>query len=147
MITRIVLLALIATCSGFQLQTSVRSSAVVRAQAASPVSPVMFGGGKKAAPKKAAKKVAKKVVKKAAKKVVKKAAPKKVAKKAAKKVVKKAVAKKGKEPVTNVGRSAQSFTSKFFSSDNWAVQAFQTLQSLPASEARDANGRRRGRGY
>merc|ERR1719243_367426 len=143
MITRIVLLALIATCSGFQLQTSVRSSAVVRAQAASPVSPVMFGGGKKAAPKKAAKKVAKKVVKKAAKKVVKKAAPKKVAKK----VVKKAVAKKGKEPVTNVGRSAQSFTSKFFSSDNWAVQAFQTLQSLPASEARDANGRRRGRGY
>ena len=51
---------------------------------------------------------------------MKKAAPKKVAKK----VVKKAVAKKGgKEPVTNVGRSAQSFTSKFFTSENWAVQA------------------------
>jgi len=63
----------------------------------------MFGGAKKAAPKKAA---PKKVVKKAApKKVVKKAAPKKVVKKAApKKVVKKAAPKKVvKKAVKNTG--------------------------------------------
>merc|ERR1712127_523460 len=101
------------------------------------VSPVMFGGG--GASK------AKKGVKKPVKKVVKKAAPKKVVKKVAKKVAKKAPPKKA--PVrkagvqrggakTNVGASAQSFSSKIVSKENWLVQAVGLLGNLGKSQKR-----------
>merc|ERR1712166_1540838 len=94
--------------------------------------PMMFGGGGKAKP--AAKKVAKKVVKK----VVKKAAPKKVVKKvvkkaAPKKVVRKAGVQRGGSK-TNVGASAQSFSSKIVSKENWLVQAVGLLGNLGKSQ-------------
>lgn len=99
------------------------------------VSPVMFGGGgaskakkvvKKVAPKKVVKKVVKKVApKKVVKKVVKKAAPKKVVRKAG-------VARAGGK--TNVGASAQSFSSKIVSKENWLFQAVGLLGNLGKSE-------------
>merc|ERR1712106_933638 len=93
------------------------------------VSPVMFGGG--GASK------AKKVVKKPVKKVVKKAAPKKVAKKAPPKKapVRKAGVQRGGAK-TNVGASAQSFSSKIVSKENWLVQAVGLLGNLGKSQKR-----------
>ena len=40
---------------------------------------------------------------------------------------------------TNVGASAQSFSSKFISKENWAYQAFALLTKLPASKPRQAD--------
>merc|ERR1712008_277371 len=102
----------------------------VAMRASEVASPVMFGGGGKAASKKVVKKPVKKVVKKAApkkvvKKVVKKAAPKKVVKKAP--VVRRGGSK------TNVGASAQSFSSKIVSKENWLVQAVDLLGNLGKS--------------
>merc|ERR1719345_731308 len=97
---RVLLLALVATCQGFVLPSNVGAVAMRASEVASPV---MFGGGGKAA--------AKKVVKKPVKKVVKKAAPKKVVKKVP--VVRRGGSK------TNVGASAQSFSSKIVSKENW----------------------------
>merc|ERR1711990_767774 len=93
-------------------------------------SPVMFGGSSKAAPKKPVRKAVKKVVKKPVKKVAKKVVKKAPVKRAA---VRKAGAK------TNVGASAQSFSSKFISKENWAYQAFALLTKLPASKPRQAD--------
>merc|ERR1740139_1734446 len=97
----------------------------------------------KKAPVKRATKVVKKVAKKAApkkpvKKVVKKAAPKKVVKKvvkkgAPKKVVKKAPVVRRGGSKTNVGASAQSFSSKIVSKENWLVQAVGLLGNLGKS--------------
>merc|ERR1712106_1282512 len=105
----------------------------VAMRASEVASPVMFGGGGKAAAKKVVKKPVKKVVKKAApkkvvKKVVKMAAPKKVAKKAPPKKapVRKAGVQRGGAK-TNVGASAQSFSSKIVSKENWLVQAVGLL--------------------
>merc|ERR1712232_86686 len=89
--------------------------------------------------KKPVKKVAKKpVARKPVKKVVKKVAPKKVVKKVApKKVVKKTVARKPVKKTgfqTNVGASAQSFSSKIISKENWAVQAVGLLGNLGKSK-------------
>merc|ERR1711924_567741 len=88
------------------------TSAVSRSVLSTSSSPIMFSSSSKAAPKK-------KVAKKAAKKV---------AKKAAKKVAKK-VAKKGPTapPKPN---PAQRFVTKFFSEENWAVQAVTLLTKL-----------------
>merc|ERR1711957_633902 len=96
-------------------------------------SPVMFGGGGKAAAKKAVKKVVKKAApKKVVKKVVKKAAPKKVVKKVA---PKKAGVQRGGAK-TNVGASAQSFSSKIVSKENWLVQAVGLLGNLGKTQKR-----------
>merc|ERR1712021_249121 len=76
-----------------------------------------------------AKAAAKKVVKKPVKKVVKKAAPKKVVKK----VVKKAAPVRRGGSKTNVGASAQSFSSKIVSKENWLVQAVGLLGNLGKS--------------
>merc|ERR1712127_1002055 len=97
------------------------------------VSPVMFGGGGASKAKKVVKKPVKKVVKKAApkkvvKKVVKKAAPKKAA-------VRKAGVQRGGAK-TNVGASAQSFSSKIVSKENWLVQAVGLLGNLGKSQKR-----------
>merc|ERR1719183_2667913 len=122
--------ALIGMCQGLVLQpTSLNRVTVARSSAASAASPVMFGGAKKAAPKK----VVKKVVKKAAKKV-------------AKKVVKRAPVKRGsgtKPSVSVTSKGLQSFSSKIFSEENWLVQAVTTLSSLPGSAPRDSNGRQK----
>merc|ERR1712153_15553 len=92
--------------------------------------PVMFGGGGKAAAKKVVKKLVKKAApKKVVKKVVKKAAPKKVVKK----VVKKAPVVRRGGSKTNVGASAQSFSSKIVSKENWLVQAVGLLGNLGKS--------------
>merc|ERR1712129_180740 len=122
---RLVCVALVASCQAFVLPSNVGAVAV-RTEG---VSPVMFGGGGASKAKKAVKKPVKKVVKKAApkkvvKKVVKKAAPKKVAKKAPPKKapVRKAGVQRGGAK-TNVGASAQSFSSKIVSKENWLVQA------------------------
>merc|ERR1711957_53674 len=114
-------------CQGFVLPSNVGAVAMRASEVASPV---MFGGGGKAAAKKVVKKPVKKVVKKAApkkvvKKVVKKAAPKKVVKKAP--VVRRGGSK------TNVGASAQSFSSKIVSKENWLVQAVGLLGNLGKS--------------
>merc|ERR1711957_1144833 len=101
-------------CQGFVLPSNVGAVAMRASEVASPV---MFGGGGKAA--------AKKVVKKPVKKVVKKAAPKKVVKKAP--VVRRGGSK------TNVGASAQSFSSKIVSKENWLVQAVGLLGNLGKS--------------
>merc|ERR1711990_1406425 len=123
--------ALVGMCQGLVLQpAALNRVTVARSPAACAASPVMFGGAKKAAPKKAVKKAAKKVVKKAVKKVVKKAA---------KKVVKRAGAKPAVS-VTSTG--LQSFSSKIFSEENWLVQGVKTLSSLPSSTPRDSNGAR-----
>mmetsp|Transcript_24499 Transcript_24499/g.58699 ORF Transcript_24499/g.58699 Transcript_24499/m.58699 type:complete len:131 (-) Transcript_24499:228-620(-) len=124
MLYRLVCVALVASCQAFVLPSNVGAVAV-RTEG---VSPMMFGGGGKAKP--AAKKVAKKVVKKAApkkvvKKVVKKAAPKKVVRKAG-------VQRGGSK--TNVGASAQSFSSKIVSKENWLVQAVGLLGNLGKSQ-------------
>merc|ERR1711990_539754 len=76
--------------------------------------------------------------KKPVKKVVKKVVKKPVVKKPVKKVVKKVVKKASAGGKTNIGASAQSFTGKFFTTENWAVQAFTILKDLPGSSARDA---------
>lgn len=87
----LLLAALVADVSAFQMAPSARLSTVAVARTSQP--PVMFGGGGTKAPKKAVKKVLKKVApkkpvaKKVVKKVVKKVAPKKP-------VVKKVVGKK-----------------------------------------------------
>merc|ERR1719345_151594 len=120
---RVLLLALVATCQGFVLPSN---AGAVAMRASEVASPVMFGGGGKAA--------AKKVVKKPVKKVVKKAAPKKVVKKVApKKVVKKAPVVRRGGSKTNVGASAQSFSSKIVSKENWLVQAVGLLGNLGKS--------------
>merc|ERR1740127_71684 len=123
---KLVLLAFVGTCQGFVMPATGNAVAVRSTAAASPM---MFGGGSKAKP-------VKKVAKKAVKKVVKKVAKKPVAKKVAKKVVKKAKTAGAK---TNVGSSAQSFSSSFFTSENWAVQAFNILKDLPNSKPRQAD--------
>merc|ERR1712166_774569 len=90
----LVLVAFLACAGAFSLTAVPQSIRVV--VAASNAEVVMFGGGTKSAPKKAA---PKKVVKKVGKKVVKKVAPKKAApKKVVKKVVKRPVVAK-KRPV------------------------------------------------
>merc|ERR1711935_423696 len=114
--------ALVATCQGFVLPSNVGAVAMRASEVASPV---MFGGGGKAA----AKKVVKKPVKKVVKKVVKKAAPKKVVKK----VVKKAPVVRRGGSKTNVGASAQSFSSKIVSKENRLVQAVGLLGNLGKS--------------
>ena len=52
---------------------------------------------------------------------------------------KKPVKKAAGKPVTNVGSSAQSFSSKFISKENWAFQAFELLTQLPGSKPRQAD--------
>ena len=108
------------TCEAF-VGPAVAQSAVSRS-VVSTNSPVMFGAFGKAAPKKAAKKVVKKVVKKA---------PKKVVKKVAKKVVKKAVKKAAKKTTSATTGGASSTAKKFFTTENWAYQAFDLLRNLP----------------
>merc|ERR1712194_482026 len=120
---RVLLLALVATCQGFVLPSNVGAVAMRASEVASPV---MFGGGGKAAAKKVVKKPA---PKKVVKKVVKKAAPKKVVKK----VVKKAPVVRRGGSKTNVGASAQSFSSKIVSKENWLVQAVGLLGNLGKS--------------
>merc|ERR1712128_208362 len=126
-----------ASCQAFVLPSNVGAVAV-RTEG---VSPVMFGGGGASKAKKVVKKPVKKVVKKAApkkvKKVVKKAAPKKVAKKAAPKKapVRKAGVQRGGAK-TNVGASAQSFSSKIVSKENWLVRAVGLLGNLGKSQKR-----------
>merc|ERR1719353_1311723 len=107
---RSVLLCVLAvTAEAFVAPVS-QQSAVSRSVISSSALPLMFAGGSKAAPKKAAKKVAKK---------------------AAKKVVKKVVRGKAAPPPPKNG--IQRVTEKFFSEENWAIQAVQLLAKLPGS--------------
>merc|ERR1712106_292353 len=130
MLYRLVCVALVASCQAFVLPSNVGAVAV-RTEG---VSPVMFGGGGASKAKKVVKKAA---PKKVVKKVVKKAAPKKVAKKAAPKKapVRKAGVQRGGAK-TNVGASAQSFSSKIVSKENWLVQAVGLLGNLGKSQKR-----------
>merc|ERR1719285_1182282 len=107
--------ALVGMCQGLVLQpAALNRVTVARSPAACAASPVMFGGAKKAAPKKAVKKAAKKVVKRA-----------------------------GAKPAVSVTSTGlQSFSSKIFSEENWLVQGVKTLSSLPSSAPRDSNGAR-----
>merc|ERR1719463_995928 len=119
-------LALVASCQGF---VAPASAVAVRANGVA-TSPVMFSGGGaskakkvvKKPVKKPVKKFVKKPVKKPVKKVVKRVVKKPVAKKVAKKVVKKVVKKRPiarGAAITDVGRSAQSFSTKIVSKENW----------------------------
>merc|ERR1712166_687980 len=90
----LVLVAFLACAGAFSLTAVPQSIRVV--VAASNAEVVMFGGGTKSAPKKAA---PKKVVKKVGKKVVKKVAPKKAAPKKVVKAAPKVVKKVVKKPV------------------------------------------------
>lgn len=105
-------------------------SALAKSAISSSVSPVMFSGGKRAAPKKAApKKAAKKVVKKvAAKKAVKKVAVKKGAKVAA-----------NANPVTSRIDRAVKAT---FSENNWAFIAVGELINLGKNGGTNKNGQK-----